>query len=88
MKGRGEWHLLSSFVDTGSSGNYTRMYANYVGTTFHDGYLSRHYSEGWQRQRTQTEYSYWDHFVRAERARSIGLQQRRPLGLRLLFWRR
>ena len=57
-------HLLSSFVNTGSWGNYTRMYANYVGTTFHDGYLSRHYSEGWQRQRTQTEYSYWDHFVR------------------------
>jgi hypothetical protein len=40
------------------------MYKSYVGTTFHDGYLTKQYNEGWKRTRTQTEYSYWDHFVR------------------------
>ena len=40
------------------------MFSNYQGLTFHDGYLSRHTYEGWKRQRTQTEYSYWDHYVR------------------------
>lgn len=64
VKGAGEWHLLGSSIVTGSWGSYQNRYKNYVGTTFHDGYLSRQYREGWKRQRTQTEYSTWDHFVR------------------------
>jgi hypothetical protein len=64
VTGRGDWHMRSSFVSTGSWSGYTQMFSNYIGTTFHDGYLSRQTYEGWQRSRTQTEYSYWDHFVR------------------------
>ena len=64
LKGGADWHLLSSFVSTGAWGAYQQMFSNYQGITFHDGYLSRHTYEGWKRQRTQTEYSYWDHFVR------------------------
>ena len=44
--------------------SYSRRYQSYVGTTFHDGYLSRQYREGWKRTRVQTEYSTWNHFVR------------------------
>lgn len=64
LTGGGEWHLRSSFVSTGSWSGYSRMFSQYVGQTYHDGYLSRHTYEGWKRTRTQTEYSYWDHFVR------------------------
>ncbi|MBL8267716.1 hypothetical protein [Steroidobacter sp.] len=64
LTGAGDWHLRSSFISTGSWSGYTQMFSQYVGTTFHDGYLSRQTYEGWKRTRTQTEYSYWDHFVR------------------------
>jgi hypothetical protein len=64
VTGRGEWHQRSSFVTTGAWSGYSAMYYNYVGTTFHDGYLVRQYDGGYKRTRTQTEYSYWDHFVR------------------------
>ena len=64
VRGRGDWHLKSSFVSTGSWSGYTQTFSSYIGTTFHDNYLSRQYYEGWKRTRTQTEYSYWDHFVR------------------------
>lgn len=64
LTGAGEWHMTSSFVSTGSWSGYTQTFSSYVGTTFHDGYLSRQTYEGWKRTRTQTEYSYWDHFVR------------------------
>lgn len=64
ITGRGDWHLRSSYISTGSWSGYTQMFSSYVGTTFHDGYLSRQTYEGWKRTRTETEYSYWDHFVR------------------------
>jgi hypothetical protein len=64
IRGRGEWHLLSTSISTGAWSGYVNTYKNYVGTTFHDGYLSKQYSEGWKRTRTQTEYSAWNHFVR------------------------
>ena len=64
ITGKGDWHMRSSFVSTGAWSGYSAMYYNYVGTTFHDGYLSRQYDGGYRRTRTQTEYSYWDHFVR------------------------
>ena len=64
IKGGSEWHLRSSFIATSGWSNYSLMYKNYVGKTFHDGYLSNQTNEGWKRTRTQTEYSYWDHFVR------------------------
>ena len=64
ITGKGEWHQTSSFISTGSWSSYSRRYANYQGITFHDGYLSRKYKEGWKRTRTQTEYSYWDHYVK------------------------
>ena len=64
ITGAGEWHQRSSFVSTGSWSGYSAMYYNYVGTTWHDGYLVRQYDGGYTRQRVQTEYSYWDHFVR------------------------
>jgi len=64
IKGRGAWYQLSTSVSTGAWSGYSAMFYNYVGTTFHDGYLSRQYYGGYTRQRTQTEYSYWNHFVR------------------------
>ena len=64
LKGGSDWHLQSSFISTGSWSGYTQTFSTYIGQTFHDGYLSRQTYEGWKRSRTQTEYSYWDHFVR------------------------
>ena len=64
LKGGSDWELLSSWVSTGSWSGYSQMFSSYVGITFHDGYLSRQTYEGWKRTRTQTEYSYWNHFVR------------------------
>jgi hypothetical protein len=64
IKGGSEWHLSSSWISTGAWSGYSQMFSSYVGITFHDGYLSRQTYEGWKRTRTQTEYSYWDHFVR------------------------
>ena len=64
IQGRGDWHMRSSSVSTGGWSGYSAMYYNYVGTTFHDGYLVRQYDGGYKRTRVQTEYSYWDHFVR------------------------
>ncbi|HEY5756819.1 MAG TPA: hypothetical protein VIU34_13400, partial [Steroidobacter sp.] len=59
------WHLRSSFISTGAWSGYQQFYNQYVGLTYaHDGYLSRQTYEGFKRTRTQTEYSYWDHFVR------------------------
>ena len=64
LTGGSEYHLRSSYISTGAWSGYTLMFAQYVGTTFHDGYLSRQSYEGWKRTRVQTEYSYWDRFVR------------------------
>ncbi len=64
VKGSGMWHLKSSSVVTGNWGAYQQLSSVQQGITFHDGYLSRHYVEGWKRQRTQTEYSTWDKFVK------------------------
>ena len=64
LKGRGEWHMRSSSISTGAWSGMVNTFKTYVGQTFHDGYLSKQYNEGWKRTRTQTEYSYWDHFVR------------------------
>ena len=64
LSGGAVWHLRSSYISDGSWSGYTQMFNQYIGQTFHDGYLSKHSYEGWKRTRTQTEYSYWDHFVR------------------------
>ena len=64
IKGGSDWNQRSSGIATTDWSGYTNMFKSYVGTTFHDGYLTRQYNEGWKRTRTQTEYSYWDHFVR------------------------
>ena len=64
LTGRGEWHLLSRTVATGAWSSYSRLSKQYVGTTFHDGYLSRKYRERWLRKRTQYEYTTWCHYVR------------------------
>ena len=64
IRGGSDWHLRSSFISTSGWSGYSAMFYNYVGTTFHDGYLTRQYYGGYTRTRTQTEYSYWDHFVR------------------------
>ena len=64
VQGAGAWHLISRSVSTGSWGAYSLRYKQYKGILFHDGYLSRHFVEGWKRQRTQTEYTRWNHYVR------------------------
>jgi hypothetical protein len=62
--GKGEWHRYSVSIATGSWSNYSNRYKTYQGTVFHDGFLSKWYKEGWKRTRVQTEYSYWDHYVK------------------------
>ncbi|MEM9624469.1 MAG: hypothetical protein AAF993_22705 [Pseudomonadota bacterium] len=64
VQGAGAWHKRYSFISTGSWGAYKRTSVNYRGIKFHDGYLHRHYIEGWKRSRTQTEYSSWNHYVK------------------------
>jgi hypothetical protein len=64
IKGGSDWNLRSTSIGTTEWSAYSNMYKSYVGTTFHDGYLTKQYNEGWKRTRTQSEYSYWDHFVR------------------------
>ena len=67
VKGRGDWHLLQLLRQHRRVERLlARCTTNYVGTTFHDGYLSRHVFRRLvtSATRTQTEYSYWDHFVR------------------------
>ncbi len=64
VKGSGMWHLRSSYTSTGNWSGYQFRYSSYQGQKFHDGYLQKHYVEGWKRTRTQTEYSTWDKFVR------------------------
>jgi hypothetical protein len=38
--------------------------SQFLGLTFHDGYLSRHTLDTYKRRTIQTEYSYWDNFIR------------------------
>lgn len=38
--------------------------SQFLGLTFHDGYLSRHTLDMYKRTTIQTEYSYWDNFIR------------------------
>ena len=64
ISGGAEWTLNSTYVDQGTWSGYSLSYKNYVGQTFHDGYLCKETNEGWKRTRTQTEYSNWEHFVR------------------------
>jgi hypothetical protein len=64
IRGGAEWVLNSTYVDQGTWSGYANSYKNYIGTTFHDGYLSREYNEGWKRTRQQIEYTNWEHFVR------------------------
>jgi len=64
VKGAGAWHRRYAVMSTGRFGAYQRTSVSYRGIKFHDGYLQRHYIEGWKRSRTQTEYSSWDHYVK------------------------
>ena len=64
ISGRGEWEYLGASVVSGSWSGYQNRFKSYVGQTFHDGYLSRQYYEGWLRTKTDYEYSYWNQFVR------------------------
>jgi hypothetical protein len=64
ITGRGEWHQNSASVVQGSWSGYTQRYKIYIGQKFHDGYLSKETAEGWQRTKTDVEYSTWSHFVR------------------------
>ena len=64
ISGAGEWHLRSRSVTTGRFGAYRMTSRSYRGIRFHDGYLSRHYIEGWQRTALTVERTSWDHNVR------------------------
>jgi hypothetical protein len=65
LKGSGcdDWQFLGSNIVTGPWSGYKPLYVNYVGITFHDGYLSKQTMEAFARTRTQTEYSYWYHWT-------------------------
>ena len=64
IKGGSEWNLRSS-ASVMSGWSYDTLISNqYVGQTFHDGYLSKQTIEGYKRTRTETQYRTYDHFVR------------------------
>lgn len=64
VNGSGTWHLRSRSVSTGNWSGYQFRYSVYQGIKFHDGYLHRHYIQGWKRTRVQTEYTSWDKFLK------------------------
>ncbi|HEY0683217.1 MAG TPA: hypothetical protein VGD45_12870 [Steroidobacter sp.] len=64
LAGGNAYHQTGATYYNGAWSGYTLMSAQYQYTTIHDGYWARKYSETWRRTRVQTEYSYWDHFVR------------------------
>jgi hypothetical protein len=64
IKGRGEWHLRSSSSSMSGWSYDTLLSKDYQGQQFHDGYLSKHYIEGYKRTRVETQYRSYDHFVR------------------------
>ena len=64
IKGGGEWHLRSSSNSMSGWSYDTLLSKDYQGQQFHDGYLSKHYIEGYKRTRTETNYRSFDHFVR------------------------
>ena len=64
ISGAGAWHRRYAFIRTSRWGSFRRTSKRYMGQKFHDGYLQKHYIEGWKRSRTQTEYSSWDHYVK------------------------
>jgi hypothetical protein len=64
VKGGGEFALRSSY-NTLSAWSYdTLLSKEYQGQKFNDGYLSKHYIEGYKRTRTETNYRTFDHFVK------------------------
>ena len=64
LTGAGAWHQRGATYYNGAWSGYSFVNSQYQGLTYHDGYLSRHTYETWKRTRVQTEYSFWDHFVR------------------------
>ena len=64
VKGGSEFHLRSSSSSLSAWSYDTLLSKDYVGTTWHDGYLSKQYTEGYKRTRTETQYRSYDHFVR------------------------
>lgn len=64
LSGGSAYHLRGATVYSGAWSGYTLMSAQYQGYAIHDGGWARKYSETWRRTRVQTEYSYWDHFVK------------------------
>ena len=64
LTGGSEWHQLYKYSVLSAWSGYSYVTGSNQGLTFHDGYLSRHSKEWWKRTRVETEYSYWDHFVR------------------------
>ena len=64
LRGGAQRQLRSCLVASGARRGYSYVSGQYQGPTVHDNSLSRHTYETWKRTRTQTEYSYWDHFVK------------------------
>ena len=66
LTGRGSiiWNYRSSTTSYSGWSAQKRVYSSYQGTTIKNGYLHRHYREGWQRQRTEYKTNHWDKFVK------------------------
>jgi hypothetical protein len=65
LKGRGEWHLYRTEIYLGRSwSGYCQILKWDLGETVHDGYKARLYFEGYTRQKVDTEFTYWNHYVR------------------------
>ena len=66
LTGRGSVSWSFRFSTTSYSGwsAQQRVYSNYQGTLMKDGYLHRHYTEGWQRQRTEYKTNHWNKYVK------------------------
>ena len=64
LLGGNSWVLRTATVVSGAWSAQQRFYYQSMGRTTHDNYPAWWSLEGWKRSRTQTEYSYWDHFVK------------------------
>ena len=64
LRGGAQDHLAYKYTSYSAWSSMSRFYQQRIGYTWHDGYLTNHYYEGWQKQRTEYETSYWNRYYR------------------------
>lgn len=65
LTGRGvSWSFISTTTGYSAWSSQTRVYSVYKGTLIKNGYLHRHYQEGWRRQRIEYQTNHWNKYVK------------------------